>query len=180
MKSETDPNLEIVVNRLAQRSAAALAQFIASFAEDCGPVGEQVRTFIVGDDLGATCDSLAGRIDAFRFSNHRYVHRAEEAQIGARFELILDSIESLVLPVDPHAAFRLIVSLIERDGEAMELCGDHHYSIVAAVNRAICLVAKAGQSLPKEEVRRTLERLVAEDAYSTREMLTEVAEALRS
>ena len=180
MKSETDPNLEIVVQRLAQRSAAALAQFIASFADDSGPVGEQVRTFIVGDDLGATCDSLASRIDTFRPSNHRYAQRAEEARIGARLELILDSIESLVLPVDSRAAFRLIVRLIERDGDAMELCGDHHYSVVAAVNRAICLVAKAGQSLPEEEVRRTLERLVAEDAYGTREMLAEVAEELGS
>ena len=180
MKPETDPNFEMVVNRLAQRSAADLAQFIASFAEDCGPVGEQVRTFIVGDDLGATCDSLAGRIDAFRLSSHRYVQRAEEARIGARLELILDSIESLVLPVDSRAAFRLIVSLIERDGEAMELCGDHHYSVVVAVNRAICLIGKAGQSLPEEEVRGTLERLIAEDAYGTREMLAEVAEELGS
>jgi hypothetical protein len=180
MKSETVPNLEIVVKRLAQRSPASLARLIASFAEDCGPVGEQVRTFIVGDDLGATCDSLAARIDAIRPSNQRSVQRAEEAWIGARLELILNSIESLVLPVDSRAAFRLIVRLIERDGEAVELCGDDHYCVVAALNRAICLVAKAGQLLPEEEVRRTLERLLAEDAYGTREMLAEVAEDLRS
>ena len=171
MKSETDQDIEIAVSRLARRSPESLAQFIASFADDTGPVGEQVRTFIVGDDLAATCESLAERIDAFRPAKHRYVQRAEEAQIGARLELILDSIESLVLPVDAHAAFALIVSLIERDGDAMELCGDQHYSVVAAVNRAIRLVAEAGRSLPQDELRRTIERLIVEDAYGTREAL---------
>lgn len=171
MKSETDRDIETAVCRLAQRSPESLAQFIASFADDTGPVGEQVRTFIVGDDLAATCRSLAERIDAFRPARHRYVQRAEEARIGARLELILDSIESLVLPVDAGAAFALIVSLIERDGDAMELCGDHHYSVVAALNRAIGLVASAGRALPEAQVRRTLERLIMEDAYGTREAL---------
>jgi hypothetical protein len=175
MKLETDQDVELAVSRLTQRSPEALASFIASFACDPGPIGEQVRTFIVGDDLDATCESLAQRIDALRPSRLRHIGRAEEAQIGERLELILDSIESLVLPVNSRAAFELLVTLIERDGDAMECCGDHHYSVAVAVNRAIGLVAKAGRSLPKVEVRRTLERLIAEDAYSTREALTDVA-----
>ena len=111
MKLETDQDLEIAVSRLAQRTPDSLANFIASFACESGPIGE----------------------------------------------------------------FELLVSLIERDGDAMEQCGDYHDSVAAAVNRAIRLVAKAGRSLPEEEVRRTLERLIAEDAYGTRETLTEVA-----
>ncbi len=102
-------------------------------------------------------------------------HGAAEAQIGERLERILDCIENQVLPVNSRAAFALIVSLIERDREAMDCCGDHHYSVAAAVNRAIGLFAKAGRSLPQEEVRPTLERLIAEDLYCTREALGEVA-----
>jgi hypothetical protein len=175
MKLETDQDLEIAVSRLAQRTPDSLANFIASFACESGTIGEQVRTFIVGDDLTATRESLSERIYAFRPSKHRHVRRGEGAQVGERLEFILDSIESLVLSVDSRAAFELLVSLIERDGDAMEQCGDYHDSVAAAVNRAIRLVAKAGRSLPEEEVRRTLERLVAEDAYGTRETLTEVA-----
>jgi hypothetical protein len=180
MKVETDRDIKLAVRRLAQRSPDSLAQLIASFADVGGPVGEQVRTFIVGDDLAATRGSLAERIDAFRPSKHRYIQHTDEAQIGVRLELILDAIESLVLPVDPRAAFELIVSLVERDCDAMELCGDHHYSVVAAVNRAISLIAKAGRSLPAEEVRTTVERLVAEDTYATRETLIEVAKDFTS
>jgi hypothetical protein len=100
---------------------------------------------------------------------------AEEAQIGERLERILDSIEKRVLPVNSRVAFELIVSLIEQDREAMDCCGDHHYFVAAAVNRAICLFAKAGKALPAGEVRRTLERLIAEDTYCTREALGELA-----
>lgn len=180
MKLETDRDITLAVRRLAQRPPESLARVLASFANDSGPVGEQVRTFIVADDLAATRSSLVERIDAFRPSRHRYVHRMEEAQIGVRLELILDAIESLVLPVEPYAAFELLVRLIERDGDAMELCGDHHYSVVAAVNRAIGLIAKAGRSLPAEVVRPAVERLVAEDTYATRESLIEVAADFRS
>jgi hypothetical protein len=174
MKVASERNIEVAVSRLVQRAPESLASFIASFADDAGPVGEQVRTFIVDDDLTATCKSLAERIDAFRPAKHRYTRSGEEVRIAERLELILDSIENLVLPVDSRAAFELIVGLIERDVDAMELCGDHHCAVVAAVNRAICLAAKAGRSLPEEQVRRTLERLVAEDAYGTRETLAEV------
>jgi hypothetical protein len=114
------------------------------------------------------------------FALSRLFHGAEEAQIGARIELILDSIESRVLPVNSRHAFELIVSLIERDQDAMECCGDHHYSVAAAVNRAIWLVAKVGRSLPESEVKSTLERLIAEDTYCTREALTEVVASFAS
>jgi hypothetical protein len=110
----------------------------------------------------------------------RLFHGAEEAQIGARIELILDSIESQVLPVNSRHAFELIVSLIERDQDAMECCGDHHHSVAAAVTRAIWLVAKVGRSLPESEVKSTLERLIAEDTYCTREALTEVVASFAS
>lgn len=105
----------------------------------------------------------------------RLFQDVDEAQVGERLESILDSIENLVLPVKPRAAFGLIVSLIEHDRDAMECCGDHHNAVAAALNRAMGLVAKAGRSLPEEEVRTTLERLIAEDTLMTREALAEVA-----
>ena len=178
MKLETDHDFKLAVRRLAQRSPESLARVLASFAYDSGPVGG--GAYLSWPTICLRPAVLAERIDAFRPSRHRYVHRMEEAQIGVRLELILDAIESLVLPVDSRAAFELLVSLIERDGDAMELCGDHHYSVVAAVNRAIYLIAKAGRSLPAEVVRPAVERLVAEDTYATRESLIEVAADFRS
>jgi len=66
------------------------------------------------------------------------------------------------------------VLLIERDADAMESCGDYHDSVQSAVGRAAGLIAGAGQSQPPHEVRMTLTRLVAEDAYGTRRSLTAV------
>ena len=78
----------------------------------------------------------------------------------------------LVLPVDPTTAFELLVLLIERDGDAMEQCGDDHWSVQMKLETAAELVAKAMKSLPGRNARQTVERLVAEDGYGTRAPLT--------
>jgi len=64
--------------------------------------------------------------------------------------------------------------LIERDGDAMEQCGDDHYSVEKELESAANLVAVAMKSLPSREARETLERLVAEDGYGTRRPLADV------
>lgn len=94
--------------------------------------------------------------------------------MGERLGYILDSIEALVLPVSPATAFELLVLLIERDGDAMEKCGDDHYSVQRELETAAKLVAAAMKSLPSREARETLERLVAEDGYGTRRSLAGV------
>jgi hypothetical protein len=50
VRIETNQDLETAITRLASRTPEALATFIASLAFDIGPIGEQVRTFIVGDN----------------------------------------------------------------------------------------------------------------------------------
>jgi len=80
----------------------------------------------------------------------------------------------LVLPVSPATAFELLVLLIERDGDAMEQCGDDHWSVQMKLETAAKLVAAAMKSLPIREARETLERLVAEDGYGTRRPLADV------
>jgi hypothetical protein len=80
--------------------------------QDRGPTGEQVRTFIVGDDLAATVAALEARID-----------------------YILDALETLVLPVEPRKAFELLALLVQRDGDAMERCGEHHGSVASVFER---------------------------------------------
>lgn len=169
MRIETHQDLQAAIDRLIRRAPASLARFIASLAFDTGPIGEQVRTFIVGDDLAETARSVKARIDALRCSSRRDSRRrSAEQEIGQRFDYILDTIETLVLPVNPHTAFELLVRAIERDGDAMEQCGDDHFSIETAVERAADLLATAAKSLPIREVKATLERLVAEDRYGTR------------
>jgi hypothetical protein len=86
----------------------------------------------------------------------------------------LDSIETLVLPESPATAFELLVLVVEGDGDAMEQCGDDDYSVQTALKTAATLIAAAMKSLPSPEARETLERLVAEDGYGTRQPLADV------
>lgn len=174
MRIETNKDLEAAIARLASRTPKALATFIASLVFHAGPIGEQVRTFIVGDDLTETTASLKERIEALRGSRRsRSRHRADE-EVGERLGYILDSIGALVLPVSPATAFELLVLLIERDGDAMEQCGDDHWSVQMQLETAANLVVAAMKSLPGRESRETLERLVAEDGYGTRCPLADV------
>ena len=61
-------------------------------------------------------------------------------EIGARLGFILESIETLVLPVDPKAAFKLLVKVFEADVVAMENCGDHDFEVGSAFERAAELI----------------------------------------
>jgi hypothetical protein len=173
VRIETNQDLQTALTRLASRTPETLATFIASLAFDIGPIGEQVQTFIVGDNLSETTASLKERIEALRGSRRSHFRRANE-EVGERLGYILDSIEALVLPVSPATAFELLVLLIERDGDAMEQCGDDHYSVQTELETAAKLVAAAMKSLPSREARETLERLVAEDGYGTRRPLADV------
>jgi hypothetical protein len=44
---------------LRRREPLSLAAFIVSLAQKSGPIGEHIRTFIVGDDLGEAAESAA-------------------------------------------------------------------------------------------------------------------------
>jgi hypothetical protein len=136
-----------------------------------------VRTFIVGDNLAETVASLKERIDALRHERPHYHRHHDGAQVGERWDYILDAIESLVLPASPQQAFELLVFLIERYGDAVEQCGDYDHTVQTALERAVRRIAHAGQSLPHSDVRATLERLLAADRYGARETLEAVAEA---
>ena len=174
---ETIQDHEIAIARLIRRSPESLAAFVGSLARDDGPIGEHVRTFIVGDDLVETVASLKERIASLRHSEHRYYRHRDGAQIGERLGYILDAIETLVLPAHPQQAFELLVLLVERDGDAMEQCADHYDTVQNAMRRAAGLMARAGESLPQRDVKVTLERLIAEDRYGARRPLVAVVEA---
>jgi hypothetical protein len=176
VRIETRDDLQAAIERLTSRAPASLARFIASLAFDIGPIGEQVRTFIVGDNLAETITSLNERIEALRTSSRRHSRRGGlDQEVGQRLDYILDAIETLVLPMSPEKAFELLVLAIERDGDAMEQCGDDGFSIETAVERAADLLAEAAKSLPSRDVKTTLQRLIAEDGYGTRTPLTALA-----
>jgi len=174
VRIETRHDLEAAIARLTPRTPEALATFITSLAFDAGPIGEHVRTFLVGDDLPAITASLKERIDAPRGSRRSHPRHRTPAEVGERIGYILWSIEMLVLPVSPATAFELLVLLIERDGDAMEQCGDDHWSVQTKLKNAAELIAEAMKSLPGRDATQTLERLVAEDGYGTRAPLTAV------
>jgi hypothetical protein len=78
--------------------------------------------------------------------------------MGASLDFIVESIESLVMPVDPKRAFELLVLFFESDGVAMENCGDHDFEVTYAFERAAGLIGKVARMLPAGEVTATLER----------------------
>jgi hypothetical protein len=180
MRIETRAEVAAAVERLERRSPAALAAFILSLAQHGGPVGEQVRTFVVGDDPAATVASLEERIAALRESPAAERRDRFGEDVGRRLDYILEAVETLVLPRDPRAAFELLVRLVQADGNAMEQCGDHHDAVASALERTVGLVAQAAQTLPTDEVRATLQQLIAEDDYGTRRGLIAVVSALAS
>jgi hypothetical protein len=162
------------LERLRRRDPESLAAFIVSLAHDTGPIGEQVRTFIVGDDVAETVDSLEERIGELRTLTERDYRRRRGEEIGRRLGFILDSIETLVLPVNPKGAFELLVAVFKADAEAMENCGDHDFDVSCAFERAARLIGQAARSLPTADVVASLEPLVEEDGCGVRGALAEV------
>lgn len=176
VRIETHQDVAAAIERLTSREPESLAKFIVSLAFDTGPIGEQVRTFIVGDDLAETIITLKERIDALRVSSRRHPRRRDIGnEVGQRLDYILDAIETLVLPRSPETAFELLVLTIERDGDAMEQCRDDGFHIEMAIERAADLLGEAARSLPDHEVKTTVQRLAAEDGYGTRTPLAALA-----
>jgi hypothetical protein len=165
---ETNDDFARALERLRRRDPAALAAFILSLAEVPGSVGDQVRTFIVGDDVGETVEAVRERIKGLEIPDE-YAHRhARGREMGASLEFIVESIESLVLPVDPQKAFELLVAVFEADGVAMENCGEHDWEVECAFRRAGDVMAKAAKVLPAALVAETVKRLMAVGAYGVR------------
>ena len=136
MRIETREQFERAHERLRRRDSDSLAAFLMSFAVDAGPVGEQVRTFIAGDDVAETVESVRQRIRGLEIPSD-YEHRhALGREIGVNLDFIVDSVERLVLPVDAPAAFRLLVALFEADGVAMENCREYGWQVACAYRRA--------------------------------------------
>jgi rhodanese-related sulfurtransferase len=134
----------------------------------------QVRTFNVGDDTAATVESIGARIADLRTPSE-YAHRhARGKEIGASLGFIIDSIERLVLPADPKAAFYLLVRVFEADGQAMENCGDHDWEVECAFKRAAELMAEAAKAVPAAEVAAKIRALMAADGYGMRGALAAV------
>jgi len=160
--------------RLRLRDSDSLAAFLLSLAQESGPLGEQVRTFVVGDDVTETVASVRERISRLE-SPSDYDHRHSLGrEIGVSLDFIVDSIERLVLPLDANAAFELLVALFEADGVAMENCRDYHWEVECAYERAAGLMAQAATLLPRADVEARVKALVAGDGYELRAGLVAV------
>jgi hypothetical protein len=159
----TVEQIELARQRLSKRDPNSLEAFILSLAQDSGPVGEQVRTFIVGDDVVEVAESLRQRLRSFE-SPPEYHHRHALGEgIGQSLQFILDGIETLVLPTKPRRAFSLLVEFVEADAPAMESCGEHTQAVECAFERAA--------AMPVVDVTAEVSRLMAVDAYGLRRVL---------
>ena len=171
---ETKADFARALERLRRRDSEALARFILSLAQESGPVGEQVRTFIVGDSLAEAAESLRGRIKGLGIPDE-YAHRhARGKEMGTSLEFIVDSIETLLFPKDPKVAFELLVRVFKADGRAMENCGDHDFEVSCAFERATELIGRAAALAPRAGVVAALQPLLDDDRYGLRGALGEV------
>lgn len=174
MRVDSVQGVTQAIGRLARRDPTALAAFIVSLAQDMGPIGEHVRTFIVGDNVVETVESLEERIGALRTPTESDYRRRLGEEIGVRLGFILESIETLVLPADPKRAFELLMNVFKADAMAMENCGDHDFEVTLAFERGVGLIAKAAESLSHAHVATALTPLLDDDGYGVREQLAEV------
>jgi hypothetical protein len=176
---ETKSDFARAQERLRRRDSEALAAFILSLAQDSGPVGEQVRTFIVGDVVTDAAQSIRRRIKGLAIPDE-YAHRhARGKEIGVSLGFLLDAIDTLVLPIDPREAFDLLVLFFKADGQAMENCGDHDFEVTCAFERAAELIGRAATSVPYAYVVAALEPLMEDDGYGVRSALADVISGRR-
>jgi hypothetical protein len=168
VRIETKEEFERARERLRRRDSDSLAAFLMSLAMDSGPVGEQVRTFIVGDDLAEAVKSVRQRLKELRVPSE-YEHRHSLGrEIGVGLDFIVDSVERLVLPIDATAAFELLAAVFEADHVAMENCGEHHWDVACAYKRAAAVMAQAAKNLPRSEVEERVKALLDADGYGMR------------
>jgi hypothetical protein len=171
VRIETKEDFERARERLRRRDCDALAAFVMSLAMDSGPVGEQVRTFIVGDDVTETVESVRQRIGGLCIPSECEHRHSLGQQMGAHLDFIVDSVERLVLPRDPKAAFDLLVAMFEADHVAMENCGEHDLKVDCAYQRATGVMAEAAKHLSRAEVDERVKALIERDAYGMRARL---------
>ena len=174
MRIETREDFERARERLRGRDADTLAAFLMSLALEPGSVGEQVRTFIGGDDLTETVASLKRRIGGLTTPSDYDNRHSLGRDIGRSLDFIVDSIERLVLPVDATAAFQLLVTLFEADSVAMENCGEHDWDEACAYRQARDVMAKAARRVPRTEVEKAISALMQSDGYGLRAGLASV------
>ncbi|MGA2707661.1 MAG: hypothetical protein ACLQJ0_20005 [Steroidobacteraceae bacterium] len=174
MRIDTVQGMARAIERLARRDPKSLAAFIVSLAHDAGPIGDQVRTMIVGDDVTDATESIKERIGSLHIPSESDYGRRRGEEIDERLGFILDSIETLVLPVDARKAFELLIVVFQADAAAIENCGDHEYEVTSAFERATELIASAARSLQHREVEAALQPLILDDDYGVRAGLSEV------
>ncbi len=85
MRLERKAEFEAALARLRRRDPEKLAAFVLSLAHDSGPVGQQVRTFIVGDDVLDVEESLRQRLRSLQSPsdyNHRHAPLSPDRAIA--------------------------------------------------------------------------------------------------
>ena len=127
----------------------------------------------MGDDVAESVESIRERIRNLRTPTECAHRHARGKEVGASLGYVLDSIETLVLPVDPKAAFRLLVAVFEADGLAIENCGDHDFEVSSAFERAAELMGEAGRGMLTDEVAAAVEALMADDGYGMGRVVAE-------
>lgn len=110
MRLETKEDVERARERLSGRNIESLVEFLISLAGESGPIGEQIRTFIVADDPVQTVASIYDRIQGLRIPSEYDYRHSYGREIGRTLDLIVDSVERLVLPRNPRAAFEVLVT----------------------------------------------------------------------
>ncbi len=153
-----------------QRGTEPLARFILTLAYDDNGIGDYVRTFIAADDPSRSVQRLRESLAVIRAGERAYDYRHKRSDVFLRrLDHVLDSIELIVLPRDPQAAFDLLVQAIESDDAVANHC--HESDIGCTFDRACRLLISVAETLRSAEVDATITRLAANDPYGARRLL---------
>jgi hypothetical protein len=156
----TRQELEQARTALLQRSPEALADFILSMAQMANGIGNYIHTFAVAHDPQHAASLIRAEIRTVREGERDYDYRhRQSSQIVERLERAVHSIENVLLPGDPRAAFEILTHLIERDEEIAAHCHEADFRASRAFEHACELLLKAMQSLPAAETEPVLARL---------------------
>lgn len=157
---------------LGRCSAKTLASFILTLLDAPHGVGEYVEAFIASEEPARAVGLIDSQIAALGQADREYDWRHRRgSSFVARCGLLLDAIETIVLPVDAAATVQLLERFYEREAQVVDGSFDDEPGLSRLFERAAQLFQRAGAGLPVLEVEPIRLRLLARDDYGWREPL---------
>jgi hypothetical protein len=160
---------------LQVHSAAELAGLLDELADADERVARTVDRFLARRDPSGLAKALRAKLTGLR-KRRGFVRRGESRELAHELQEILDDLERVVLPADPHEAFRLLARFLETDEATVGRADDSDGCIGDTYRRACRLLARASTAAGHPlEAEKTFHVLIERNHYGTRDRLCDEA-----